>query len=65
MASYTPEVKEYEVSMDDAVVNIPVKLVKDNRFSLNIKWIDNDDVRELDPSVLWWRLPERPGEFSF
>ena len=65
MASYTPEVKEYEVSMDDAVVNIPVKLVKDNRFSLNIKWIDNDDVRELDPSVLWWRLPDKPGEFRF
>ncbi|MCQ2174718.1 MAG: hypothetical protein MJY61_06270, partial [Bacteroidales bacterium] len=58
-------VKEYEVSMDDAVVDIPAKLVKGNRFSLNIKWIDNDDVQELDPSVLWWRLPDRPGEFRF
>lgn len=58
-------VKEYEVNLDDAVVDIPAKLVKDNRFSLNIKWIDNDDIQELDPSVLWWRLPDKPGEFRF
>lgn len=56
-------IKEYELSMDDAVVRIPLKLVKDERFSLNIKWIDNDDVKELDPSVLWWRLPDKPGQF--
>ena len=56
--------KEYEVSMDNPVARISLKLVKDNRFSVNVKWIDNDDVKEFDPSVLWWRLPDKPAEFT-
>lgn len=58
------QTREYECKLDNPIVHIPLKLVKDKRFSLNIKWIDNDDVKELDPSVLWWRLPDKPGQFT-
>ncbi len=57
------QTKEYECKLDDGVVHIPLKLIKDNKFTLNVKWIDNDDVKELDPSVLWWRLPDKPAEY--
>ena len=57
--------KKYAVSCEPetAVLTVPVRKIKNGSFTLNVKFTDNDDPEEGDPSVLWWRLPSAPGQF--
>ena len=48
---------------EDAVLRVPVSKIKANSFTLNVKFTDNNDPEEGDPSVLWWRRPSNPGQF--
>lgn len=43
---------------------LPLSRIKDGAFTLNVKFTDNDDPEEGDPSVLWWRQSSRPGQFK-
>jgi len=52
--SYNPE---------SAQMKLPLRKIKGGQFTLNVRFTDNDDPEEGDPSVLWWRLPSRPGQF--
>lgn len=58
--------KKYSASCEPeaASLTVPVNRIKDGAFTLNVKFTDNDDPEEGDPSVLWWRLPSRPGQFK-
>ena len=58
--------KKYEAACEPeaAVLSVPVGRIKNGAFTLNVKFTDNDDPEEGDPSVLWWRLPSRPGQFN-
>lgn len=53
----------YAFAPENAVLKFPLSKIKDGRFCLNVSFTDNDDVEEGDPSVLWWRLPSKPGQF--
>lgn len=55
--------QSYEMEPETAVVRVPVRKIVDGEFLLNVRFVDNDDVREADPSVLWWRAPDRMGRF--
>lgn len=55
--------QNFEMEPEAAVVRVPVKKVQDGEFLLNVRFVDNDDVREADPSVLWWRSPDHMGRF--
>ena len=55
--------QEFEMEPEEATVRIPLKEVKGGEFLLNVRFRDNDDVREADPSVLWWRDPAHMGKF--
>ncbi len=58
--------KKYMASCEPeaASLSVPVSRIKDNAFTLNVKFTDNDDPEEGDPSVLWWRIPSKPSSFK-
>lgn len=38
-----------------ASLSIPLKMIKNNRFRLNIAFTDADNPINIDPAVIWWK----------
>lgn len=55
--------KDYSWTLtSDGEVTLPLGKIRNRAFLFNISYTDSDEVRNIKPSVLWWR--RKPVQFS-